>query len=202
MRAAAVLFLAAAVPLGAVAQDVVLPPPVLGTPVGGSPILTVDQERLFSQSAFGKRVLTELEAESRTLSSENRRLEAELAAEERELTDLRKTLAPEEFRLRAEVFDKKVQKVRAEQDEKGKALTRGLDRERKRFSEAALPILKSLVEENGAAAILDNRAVLIAADRADITAEAVGRLDSVLGDGRAEAGAQDAPAPLEPAPQQ
>ena len=48
----------------------------LGLPQSG--ILTIQPDRLFSESAFGKRVEREIEAEGAVLTAENRRIEAEL----------------------------------------------------------------------------------------------------------------------------
>ena len=83
------------------------PAPAEGAAPGSSPILTLDQERLFSGTIWGRRIQAELEAESTTLAGENRRLEAELTAEEASLTERRKTMEPAAFRAEADAFDDK-----------------------------------------------------------------------------------------------
>ena len=88
-RTARALALAAMATTGAQAQEPLAPGAVV------SPILTVDQEDLFTQSAFGRRIRAELEEASRALAAENRRMEAELTAEERTLTDRRGSLSVE-----------------------------------------------------------------------------------------------------------
>jgi len=47
------------------------------------PLLTLDDERLFSGSAFGKAVLARQDEETRALIDENRRIEAALETEEK-----------------------------------------------------------------------------------------------------------------------
>ena len=55
----------------AVTQDALVAPPSVA-------ILTLDDERLFTGSAFGKAVIARQDAESRALIDENRKIEAAL----------------------------------------------------------------------------------------------------------------------------
>ena len=55
--------------------------------VAQSPILTIDSDRVFNESAFGLRVADDVETQSAEISAENRLIEADLKAEERKLTD-------------------------------------------------------------------------------------------------------------------
>ncbi len=148
-------------------------------------VAVVDQERMFGQSAFGQRVLSEIDARSEALAAENRRIESELTAEERALTDLRPDLEPSAFRDRARAFDEKVRAVRAEQDAKARALASYQDEERQDFARRVAPILSGLLGDLGAAVLLDRRLVLAAAPGTDVTAQAVERIDAALGDGAA-----------------
>ena len=179
---------------GAAGQEAVPAPlvpnvwPVPHPPAAVTPILTVDQERLFSDSAFGKAAQQALENESRALAAENRRIETELVGEERALTDLRNTLPVDDFRKRAQAFDEKVVRIRQEQDAKSRELGRRTEEDRKRLLQTAVPILAQLVAERGAGAVLDVRAVLIASSQIDITDDAITRLDKVLGEDNDAAG--------------
>ncbi|WP_114967184.1 OmpH family outer membrane protein [Alkalilacustris brevis] len=149
-----------------------------------SPVLTLDQERLFEESAFGVRVFDQLEAASRALAAENRRLEEQLSAEERTLTEERPLLPPEEFRALADDFDQMVQQIRREQEAKSVALAQFRDAERQRFFELALPVLSQIVLEAGAVAVLDNRAIFLVAAPIDMTDEAIERIDDTIGTAR------------------
>ncbi|MEY4982001.1 MAG: hypothetical protein RIR62_267 [Pseudomonadota bacterium] len=163
-------------PLAAVAQESVLP---------SAPVLTLDQERLFADSRFGQAVIARHEAEVEALKAENRRIEAALEAEELALTQRRASLPAAEFQSLATAFDTKAEGIRAAQTAKDRALLLRLDEERQRFFDAAGPVLAALLEEAGAMAIIDKRAVILGFDRIDMTAAAIRRLDETLGDGAA-----------------
>lgn len=146
-------------------------------------ILTIAPERLYSESAFGKRIGREIEAEGAEIAAENRRIEAELTAEEKTLTEARDSLPPSEFRERAAAFDEKVQQLRREQDEKARALGQKAEEARRALLTAVQPLLSQLMIESGAVAILDRRAVLLSVDAVDITDQAILRVDAQFGDG-------------------
>lgn len=153
-----------------------------------SPVVTVDAEQLYADSAWGRRVLAEVEARSRQLAAENRRIEEELSNEEQELTELRPEMEPAAFRERAEAFDEKVQSLREEQDAKTRTLTEFRETERQRFFSAVPEILREVIAARGAVAILDQRAIVLSVTDIDITAEAILRIDERVGDGTVEPG--------------
>lgn len=152
-------------------------------PAPASAILTVDQERLFNESLWGKRIQAELEAASRALQAENRKIESALTAEEKELTDKRITTAPADFRALADEFDKRVTEIRAAQDGKARDLTARRDTERKTFLDAVLPLMGEMMTARGAVAILDSRAIFLSVRSVDATDAIVAAIDSKLGDG-------------------
>ena len=146
-------------------------------------ILTINPERLFEETAFGRRVQRELETIAQDLSAENRRIEAELNGEEQDLTDRRPGLSIEEFRALADAFDTKVDRIREEQDAKERDLLRRQEMERQRFFGQIGPVLTQILQERNAAVVLDRRNVFISTESADITALAIGRIDAAIGDG-------------------
>lgn len=152
-------------------------------PVETSPVLTLDQDRLFLSSAFGQRVMGEIDAAVTALATENRRIEADLATEEKDLTTRRAGMTAAEFRPLADAFDAKVVAIRSAQEEKLVILNGRRDVERAAFYRAAAAVLGDLVREAGAVAILDARAVFLSADRIDVTDEAIARVDQLLGAG-------------------
>jgi len=155
----------------------------LASAVPQTPILVIDFERVFAESAFGRRVNEEIEQQGRAIAAENRQIEAELIEQERELTDLRPTLAPDEFRALADAFDEKVQRLRDEQDAKARALGARTEEARRRFLTVAQPVLEGLLREAGAMLILERRTVFVAADAIDVTDRAIALIDSQIGDG-------------------
>ncbi|RMD47714.1 MAG: OmpH family outer membrane protein [Alphaproteobacteria bacterium] len=152
-------------------------------------VVVLDQDRLFSASRFGKRVIAELEAARKALRAENERLAAELEAEEKALVEKRKTLPPEDFQQLARAFDEKVQRVRREQAEKDRRLARKAEEERRRFLELAAPVILEIAQNRGAQVVLDRRSVLLASDAVDVTEEAIRLLDERIGDGSGQGGA-------------
>lgn len=170
----------------------------LGLP--DSAILVVDPNRLFQQSAFGKRVIANIEAESEALAEENRRIEGELAAEEKTLTEARPGMAPEAFREKADAFDAKVRQFRSEQEAKAVALGQKRDTAERRFLSVARPVLEELMVDANALVMLDTRAVLLSTGVVDVTEEAARRIDLAIGDGRALDARSPEPAPQEQAP--
>ncbi len=150
------------------------------------PVLTIEGERLFSDSAFGRRVTAEIEDAARALASENRRIEAELVAEEKDLTERRAELPPAEFRALADAFDAKVQRLRSEQDAKERKISQMREKSRDAVLSEIAPILSEIVRERGALMILDRRDVFLSADSIDITDEAIRRVNEAFGDGTAD----------------
>lgn len=151
------------------------------TPLQPSPILTIDQDRLFAETRLGLRGARAVEAEAEALAEENRRIESELRAEEIALTEQRGTLDPEAFAELADAFDAKVQRIRAEQDAKARAVAQMQDEARQSFFIEIGGILSAIVRERGAVLILDRRDVFLSADAIDITDEAIARINASAG---------------------
>jgi Skp family chaperone for outer membrane proteins len=164
----------------------VLAPPGAAQQLGlpESDILTLSSERLYSESAYGRRIQQEIEAESAVLTAENRRMEAELSAEEQELTERRAEMDPAAFRTLADAFDKKVQDIRRTQDAKARDLARRDDIARGEFLNAARPVLEALMRDAGATLILERASIFLSANSTDVTDLAIARIDAVIGDGR------------------
>lgn len=165
------LALVASVP-AAFAQEKLLP----------SAVLTVDPERMFAESRFGKAAVARLEAEQADLVAENKKLEAALEAEEKALTERRPTLPAADFRLLADAFDKKAEDIRAARLAKSRSLTTLRDDDRQKFLSAIVPILGDLMGEMGALVILDKKTVFLSFERVDVTDLAIARIDTLLDD--------------------
>lgn len=158
-----------------------------------SPILTIESDRLFSDSAYGKRAAREIEAESAVLAAENRRIEAELTAEERALTDQRAELEAEAFRILADAFDEKVQGIRRAQETKARDLAQRGERRRVEFFRSARPVLENLMQESGASVILERSSVFLSSNVTDVTDLAITRIDRALEDAAAQDQSTDEP---------
>lgn len=158
-----------------------------------SPILVIDQERLFRESELGNRITQEIEDAAEALGQENRRIEAELTAEELELTERRADLPADEFRALADAFDEKVQRLRAQQDAKQAELERRQAADQQVFLNEIGPILGQVAQERGADIVLDRRAAFLVSDSIDVTDEVIRRVNQSV--------AQDGTLELSPAPE-
>ncbi|WP_166507081.1 OmpH family outer membrane protein [Frigidibacter mobilis] len=156
-----------------------------GTAVPQVPILTLNDEELFEQSAWGTRAEAEIDVAAAGLAAENRRIEAQLLAEEKSLTDRRPSMDPAAFRAEADAFDQRVTGIRRAQDLKARAILRLRDAERRAFFTAAAPILSEVMRRHGAVAILNARAISLADSQIDVTDEMVALADQRLGPGEA-----------------
>jgi Skp family chaperone for outer membrane proteins len=148
-----------------------------------APVLTVDQDRLFTDSAWGQRTQTQLENAGQRIAEENERLADQLADEEADLTRRRATLDPTEFRRLAEAFDARATRVRKERAQAVQDLNARAEADRTAFYRAALPIMGEMMQQRGAVAVLDRRTVFVSLDSIDITGDLIARLDETLGDG-------------------
>ena len=144
--------------------------------------LTVDQDRLFAESLWGKRAEADLEKQSQDLQTENRKIEAALTAEEKSLTERRATMAAADFCKLADEFDTRVTGIRQAQDAKARDLTKKRDDDRQAFFQAALPIMGKVMQERGALAILDSRAIFLSVRSIDATTDMIAAIDKTLGD--------------------
>lgn len=163
--------------------------PALVVPSDGTgqqlPIMTIDQDRLFTGSAWGRRVQNDLVTTGRDLADENERLLQQFSREEEELTRLRDTLSAEDFRARADEFDRRVVEVRRERDSAKQRLEQLAQEERDAFYNAVMPILAQMMQERHAVVVLDQRMVLVRAQAIDVTDDLIKRLDSEAGEGPA-----------------
>lgn len=171
-------------------------------PVIRSPVLSLDQERLFAGSDFGKRLEAELQADGLILEAENRQIEAALEAEEKDLTERRANLDAAAFRVLANEFDEKVQRIRTEQAAKARALGERSETAQRAFLDTARPVLEQFMLDAGAVVIIDPRSVVMSRAAIDVTDEVIRRVNTIIGDGSdPDAETEDAPAP-DPVPEE
>lgn len=148
-----------------------------------SSVVTLDIERLLSDTTIGQNIATKLESQVQGLAAENSQIARDLEAEELRLTEQRKTIEAVDFRALADAFDQKVQIIRSEQDGKQQELQRLRDVERQSFLDAIAPILSAIARERGAVVVLERQSVFLSAAGIDITGEAIIRIDQALASG-------------------
>ncbi|MCC5972315.1 MAG: OmpH family outer membrane protein [Pararhodobacter sp.] len=129
-------------------------------------------------SRLGQQILTDIRAAEQALEEENQRISDQLSEEERELTEARASLSPEEFRIRADAFDMRVEAIRAERNQRSVELTRFSETEAQRFFDSVLPVLAGLMDDEGLVALLKPDALILGSDWLDVTDDAIRRLDA------------------------
>lgn len=159
-----------------------------------SPVLVIEFERAFGESAFGKRFALELEQAGAEIAAENRQIEAELTEEEQQLTEQRQALDPQAFRELADAFDQKVQKLRREQDTKARALVERQETARRDFLISARPVLNRIMQDAGAVVVMDKRNVFATVSAIDVTDQVILGINQLLAEADKANAPKDAPA--------
>jgi len=149
----------------------------------GPPVLIVDSERLFFETAYGRNLTETLAAQAAALQAENDEIVDSLTQEERSLTLRRPEMTHEAFRAEAEAFDTKVQEVRRVRDAKNVDLQVATAQARAQFEDQVQGIIANIMLERGAAMVLEQRNVVLSVRAANITDDAIARIDRELGDG-------------------
>ena len=147
------------------------------------PVLIVDSERLFVETLYGQRLSSELATQAAALQAENDRIVESLTLEERSLTVRRPEMDPQEFRAEAEAFDRKVQDVRRVRDAKNVELQVANAEARSRIEQRVQGIVANIMIERGAVLVLEQRNVVLSVRAANITDDAIVRIDAELGNG-------------------
>ena len=145
---------------------------------GQNPVVTVDLERLVSETQIGQYLSFQMSEEAQSLQAELDAIEAELSAEEEDLIKKRETLDLDEFRVLAKAFDEKAVRLRREQRAKIQAITEESSRRRQDLLRSFVPVLSQVMRDRGATVLLDRRSVVLD-DRAsvDITDVAIMIID-------------------------
>ncbi len=143
-----------------------------------NPVVTVDLERLVSETQIGQYLSFQMSEEAQSLQTELDAIEAELSAEEDDLIKKREILDLDEFRVLAKAFDEKAVRLRQEQQAKIQAITEESSRRRQDLLRSFVPVLSQVMRDRGATVLLDRRSVVLD-DRAsvDITDVAIMIID-------------------------
>ena len=145
-----------------------------------SAIAVLDQDSLFTDSNWGKKILQEVESKVKELAAENRSIEKELELEELELSEKRKIIKKLEFDLLAFEFDSKVKKIRENQAKKQRKINYFLNENRSKFFKMITPLLLSLIDELGVEVLLNKDTVALASTGSDITKLTIDRINKQL----------------------
>ena len=151
---------------------------------GFSTVLTIDISRIARDTLFGQRVIKDFENAQNELVEANTTIQNDLEAEEQSLVELRKTLAPDEFRKLAVEFDEKANSIRKERAELENALFKARDESISELLKLSVPYLQEIMLSYQASIIVDRRNIVLSNPMTDITEQAIQLINDNLGDGR------------------
>lgn len=141
-------------------------------------VLVIDTEELFEQSDLGQQFQAEIDRRVAALNAENAEIATALETEEQALAAQRTTMSAAEFRPLADAFDEKAQRIRAEREDQATEIRRLPEVFRREFLIAANPVFAQIMQERGAAVILDERSVFRFAEVIDVTDEVIAALNA------------------------
>jgi len=149
-----------------------------------STVLTIDISRIARDTLFGQRVIKDFENAQNELVDANTTIQSDLEAEEQSLVELRKTLAPVEFRKLAAEFDEKANSIRKQRSELENALFKKRDESISELLKLSVPYLQEIMLSYQASIIVDRRNIVLSNPVTDVTEQAIQLINDNLGDGR------------------
>ena len=146
--------------------------------------MTIDISRIARDTIFGQRVIEDFENAQNELVEANTTIQNDLEAEEQSLVELRKNLAPVEFRKLAVEFDEKANSIRKERAELENALFQARDESISELLKLSVPYLQEIMLSYQASIIVDRRNIVLSNPMIDITEQAIQLINDNLGDGQ------------------
>jgi len=145
------------------------------------PVLVIDIQVLVSQSKRGQTLIADKAALNTSFQQEGAAIAAALEEEERSLTELRDQMDDAEFLTLAEAFDRKVVRLRQENQAKSQSLNTEIAKLDSAFQAELGPIVAEIMRVRGAGVVLQKRQVFVNGRSVDITEEVIRRMDMGAG---------------------
>ncbi|MEM9705862.1 MAG: OmpH family outer membrane protein [Pseudomonadota bacterium] len=143
-------------------------------------ILILNQNRVINQSKAGQSMKPQLEKLQAEANEEFNGEVAKLTKEAEELKKQRELLSEEVWTKKAQQIAVKQNNLPVMREVKVRELSLSEQKALGEISEVMRPILKEIVEENGATLLLERSAVMYAAQETDITEQVIRELDKKL----------------------
>ena len=144
------------------------------------PVLIVDMQRIKTESAAGRDMLSKSAEIREIIRSELSEREEVLRLEEQKLAQERSSLEPQEFRDRVRAFETKVFETREFAEAENRRLQALLSKASALLRDQATTVLTVIMRERGAGVLLDATQIVLSIDNLDITNEAIERLNVTL----------------------
>jgi len=143
-------------------------------------ILILDQGRVIGASKAGQSMKPQLEKLQKTANDELNNEVAKLTKEAEDLKKQRDLLGEEDWTKRAQQVAIKQNNLPVQREVKVRELQLSEQKALNDINVAMRPILKKIVEDNGATLLLERSAVMYASEETDITSQVITELDKKL----------------------
>ena len=155
-----------------------------------SNVLILNIEKLFADSKAGKSMISQVQKKQEAIKSQRDKAQKNLSDKVQKLDSQKTMMAPDALQAKADEL--KLEEIAKNQElqQELRKIDAGLAAARAEILKSLSPILKDIMNEKGAIAILERSAVLIGSPDVDITDTATKRLDGVLSSVKVEAPAK------------
>ena len=143
-------------------------------------ILIIDQQRVLGTSKAGQSMKPQLEKLQKNANDSLNNEVAKLTKEAEDLKKQKDLLSEEVWVQKAQQIAVKQNNLPVEREVKVRELQLSEQKALAEITEAMRPILKKIVEENGATLLLERSAVMYASQETDITAQVITELDKKI----------------------
>lgn len=145
-------------------------------------ILTVDSQRIFSESLAAQSVREQRDAFIKAYQPQIEQMKEQFQSEATALEQQKTLLSPDVFDRRAQEFGEKWGESERKIQQRQKELTIALREADEKIKSALEPILKELVQKRGGTILLDKSLIVYSTSDSeiDITDEAIAQLNRVL----------------------
>ena len=140
----------------------------------------IDLNYILGEAVAAKKAAKEIEEIAINIENEVKVSDEELIAEQNKLIEAQAVMAPEAFEDKRIEYEKRVQNYNIERQEKLLSIDRMVAESRNRVLDALKPILEEISNNLGITVLLEKNTVLLNAEKMDVTAEALKRLDKEL----------------------
>ncbi len=150
------------------------------TAMAQSDIAVVDLQKILSESLVGKNIQKQMQTQKELFLTELAEKEKVLRDQEKALMAERESLPKEEFAKKAQIFEQSLGETRRLAQTQKRDMDKAYTKAMVQVQNALTATVSALADEKGYTLVLSRLNVIVAKDSADITQEALKRLDKAL----------------------
>lgn len=152
----------------------------LATPAKAADVLIINLDVVYANSLVGKSLIAQVQKKVKAIKAQHDKTQKELETEAKKI-ESQKNLLPQDA-LRDKTDKLRLNEIAKSQElqQEIRKVESGKASANEQILKVLSPILKDIMNEKKATIVVDRRSILIGSPDADITAEAVKRLDSKI----------------------